>query len=117
MEFVRPAARQHVDELKVGERDDEGEDHHDDRDRLDHRQGDVPELPPAARAVDLGRVVRLGRDSLEGGEEGDGEEDGVPGGGAEDVAVEELAKVARPMKAPGCHHLVREDIRAPSTNG
>ena len=69
-----PAARQHLDDVEVGEREDRREQDDDGEDRLEQRQRDVVEAAPRAGAVHLGRLVVLARDRDEPGEHDDREE-------------------------------------------
>ena len=67
----RAAARDDVDQLEVGEREEHRERHHDGDDRRQQRQRDVAELLPRRRAVDRRRLVVRRRDRLQAGEQRD----------------------------------------------
>ena len=70
----RAAARDHVDQLEVGEGEEHRKGHDDGDDRRQERQRDVAELLPARRAVDRRGFVVGRRDRLQSGEQGDGDE-------------------------------------------
>ena len=70
----RAAARQHVDQLEVGEREQHREGHHDRDDRRQQRQRHVAELLPRRRAVEARRLVVRRRDRLQSGEQRDRDE-------------------------------------------
>ena len=68
------AAGHDVDEIEAGKgRNDADDEAKEDR-GAQERQGDPPELAPAAGAVDRGRLVEIGRDALQPGEQDDHEE-------------------------------------------
>ena len=70
----RSAARQHVDQLEIGEREQHRERHHDGDDRRQQRQRHVAELLPRRRAVEARRFVVRRRDRLQAGEQRDRDE-------------------------------------------
>jgi hypothetical protein len=70
----RSAARQHVDQLEIGEREQHGKGHHDGDDRRQQRQRHVAELLPRRRAVEARRLVIRRRDRLQPGEQRDRDE-------------------------------------------
>ena len=70
----RAAARQHVDQLEVGEREQHRERHHHGDDRRQQRQRDVAELLPRRRAVEAGGFVVRRRDRLQAREQRDRDE-------------------------------------------
>src|SRR5436190_22355963 len=88
----RAAAREHPDELEIGEGEQHRERHHHRDDRSEQRISDVAKPLPRRRPVDGGGLVERGRNRLQAGEERDrheryatpdvGEDDGparVPG--------------------------------------
>ncbi len=70
----RPATSKDVDELKISERHDHGEeeDHH--RDRQQEGPGYEPEALPGIRPIDSGGLHDCGVDGLKAGKERNGEE-------------------------------------------
>jgi hypothetical protein len=55
--ILRPAMRQHIDELEIGEGEDHRKQRHDQDDRLQQRDRDIAEALPAGGAVDCRRLV------------------------------------------------------------
>jgi hypothetical protein len=70
----RPAARQHVDELEIGEGEEHREGHHHGDDRRQERHRHVAELLPRRSAVEASRLVVRRRDRLQAGEQADRDE-------------------------------------------
>ena len=69
-----PAAREHINQLKVGERHQHRERHHDGDDRRQQRQRYMAKLLPRGRAIEARRLVVRRRDCLQPGEQRDGHE-------------------------------------------
>ena len=88
----RPAAGDGVDELEVGEGEDDREGHHDREDRQQQREGDEAEALPGRGAVEQRRLVERGRDGLQAGQQRDRHErDAAP-----DIGGDQ-----RPARRPG----------------
>src|ERR1043166_1300727 len=62
------AARHHVDDVEVVQREDEGQEDRHEHHVLEPRQRDVPEAPPRGSAVHRRRLVELPRDRLHAGQ-------------------------------------------------
>jgi hypothetical protein len=69
----RSTAGEHLDDLEVGKRLDDGKQHDDRQYRHQQRDGNVPETVHGMRAVDAGSLVQVLRDGLEAGQQRDGE--------------------------------------------
>src|SRR5829696_3570308 len=88
----RTAASNCVDELEIGEGEDDREGHYNREDRQQQGEGDVAEALPACRAVDQGGFVQAWRDSLQPGEERDCDER---------YATPDIRSDQRPARRPG----------------
>ncbi len=65
VELIGPPRRDRIDELEVGEGEDDREGHHDREDRQQQREGDVAEALPRRGSVEQCRLVKRGRDGLQ----------------------------------------------------
>src|SRR5947208_2179353 len=69
--ILRPAMRQHVDQLEVGEGEDHRKQGDDQDDRLQQWQRDIAKALPATGAIDRRCLVKLRRYGLQTREQGD----------------------------------------------
>src|SRR5919198_5949960 len=91
------APGQHVDELKVRDRPDSGEEEDDKEHRPDERHRDAPEALPRRGAIDRGRVEELAVYGLQPGEDADGEERSPPPDVRDDDRGHRPAPLAEPV--------------------
>ncbi len=70
----RATAGDGVDQLEIGESEDDRERHHDRQDRHHHREGDVAKALPGGGAVEHRRLIERGRDGLQARQQRDRDE-------------------------------------------